>query len=428
MDIVSSTAQDFEGFVEAIVDGSIYGWVNLYPIQFSLSAVLGGVVIGIAEEFLPRDDLKSKPLAKGFSIKCSVPVTPADLVSGELKVVLISSHNIASLPIWRPLWEAGNFLNINLADLNKAWNSVPAGSKKAIAQDVGIVQGGREFGRMSSDGVVQAGRNGYLFLLAGRNHISKFYTDNIELDIQGWLACFLRRQECLNTLGIKYIQVVIPEKSSVYYEYAPFTANAGSSSYLDLINLSLESDVPICNILPRLLGAKDARPVYLQADTHLSTFGAEIVVNAILELLGESIFYDTPLIDKVLRVGDLGERFVEDGDIQELVSMYKDLQFGNIDTNIELILSRDPENGHQGRQRVWRNSAAPIKKIVVCFGGSSFERGENSGNLSWWFARLFSEFHFIWSPDFDVDYVGAISPDIVICQSIERFLTEVPAS
>jgi hypothetical protein len=127
-------------------------------------------------------------------------------------------------------------------------------------------------------------------------------------------------------------------------------------------------------------------------------------------------------------VGDLSERFVEDGDIQELVSMYNDLQFGNINSNIELILSCDPENGHQGRQRVWRNKTAPIKKIVVCFGGSSFERGENSGNLSWWFARLFSEFHFIWSSDFDADYIEATSPDIVICQSIERFLTEVPAS
>lgn len=428
MDITGSTAQDFEGFVEAIVDDSIYGWVNLYPMQFSLSAVLGEVVVGVAEEFLPRDDLRSKPLAKGFSIRCNVSVTPADLVSGKLKILLISSHNIASLPVWRPLWEAGNFLNVNLADLKKAWNSVPSGSKKAIAQDVGIVQGGREFGRMSIDGIVQAGRNGYLFLLTGRNQISKFYTGDVELDIENWLTCFLQRQNVLNGLEIKYVQVVIPEKSSVYYEYAPFTASAGSPPYLDLINLSLESNIPICNVLPELLKAKDNRPVYLQGDTHLSTFGAEIVVNSILELLGESISYDTPLIDKVLRVGDLGERFVQDGDIQELVSMYKDIQCGNADADIELILSRDPEIGHQGRQRVWRNRTAPIKKIVVCFGGSSFERGENSGNLSWWFARLFSEFHFIWSPDFDVDYIEATSPDIVICQSIERFLTEVPAS
>jgi len=428
MDNIGSTSQDFEGFVEAIIDDSIYGWVNLYPVQFSLTAVLGEIVVGTAEEFLPREDLKSKPLAMGFSIACNVSVTPADLVNGKLKIILISSQNIATLPVWRPLLEAGNFLNIDLADLDKAWNSVPLGSRKAIAQNVGIVQGGREFGRMSSDGIVQAGRNGYLFLLTGRNQISKFYTDELELDIKNWLACFVKRQKILDRLKIRYIQVLIPEKSSVYYEYAPFTASAGSPAYLNLINLSLENDIAICNVLPNLLRKKDDRPVYLQGDTHLSTFGDEIVVNAILKLLNESISYDIPSIDKILRVGDLSERFVEDGDIQELVSMYNDLQFGNINSNIELILSCDPENGHQGRQRVWRNKTAPIKKIVVCFGGSSFERGENSGNLSWWFARLFSEFHFIWSSDFDADYIEATSPDIVICQSIERFLTEVPAS
>ena len=85
MDNIGSTSQDFEGFVEAIIDDSIYGWVNLYPVQFSLTAVLGEIVVGTAEEFLPREDLKSKPLAMGFSIACNVSVTPADLVNLKIK-------------------------------------------------------------------------------------------------------------------------------------------------------------------------------------------------------------------------------------------------------------------------------------------------------------------------------------------------------
>lgn len=426
MDNTSTAARNIEGFVEAIVDDTIYGWVNVDPVNFSLSAVLGESIIGAANEFVPRGDLNSKTLAKGFSIKCARSVTPADLIDGKLRVVAISNQNITSLPVWGPLREAGTFLNISLTDLKKAWNSIPSDAKDNFARQFGGVQGGREFGRVSRDGVVQAGRNGFLFLLSGSNHLSKFYSGELELNVDAWVACFLHRQKTLEELKVRYIQVMIPEKSSIYFEYAPFNASAGSTPYLELIKLSLEKNIPICDVLPNLLAAKDDRVVYLQGDTHLSTFGSEVAVKAILQSLDEKVSYDPPNIVKILRVGDLGERYVSDGDIQELVSMYQSLHFDNVDSDIELISSFDPETGHQGRRRAWRNATAPIKKKVVCFGGSSFERGENSGNLSWWFARLFSEFHFIWSPNLDLSYVESVSPDIVICQSIERFLTEVP--
>ncbi|WP_273162338.1 alginate O-acetyltransferase AlgX-related protein [Massilia timonae] len=427
MNINKSSSQNIEGYVEIIACDTVYGWVTVDSNQFSLSVLLNGLIVGVADDFLVREDLTAKPLARGFCIKCEKHVTPADLVGGRLQVVAMGSHNIVSLPVWRPLQEAGVLLNIDLPELRKALSSVPAAYRKNLIRELGFSQAGRSFGRLSDDGLAQVGRNGYLFLVSGRNHLSKIYTGEVVLDIDKWVTCFANRQEQLKRREVRYVQVMIPEKTSVFYDYAPYTATAGSAPYLDLIRLSLEKEIPICDVLPDLLAAKVESSVYPQGDTHLSTLGAEVVVRAILDVLNERAIYTPAKTARHLRVGDLSERFAEDGDIQEFVPMYETLYFDGIESKVDLIRSVDPETGHQGRQRVWRNHTAPIKKKVVCFGNSFFERGENSGYLSWWFARLFSEFHFIWSPDLDVSYVESVLPDIVICQTIERFLTELPA-
>jgi len=427
MNIIKSATQNIEGYVEIIARDAVYGWVTVDPNQFSLSVLLDGLIVGVADDFLTREDLAAKPLARGFCIKCEKSVTAADLAGGRLQVVAMGSHSIVSLPTWRPLQEAGVLLNIDLPELRKALSSVPTAYRKNLLRELGLSQAGRSFGRLSDDGLAQVGRNGYLFLVSGRNSLSKIYTGEVALDIDRWVTCFANRQEQLKRHEVSYVQVMIPEKTSVFHDYAPYAATAGSAPYLDLIRISLEKEIPICDPLPDLLTAKVDSPVYPQGDTHLSTFGAEVVVRAILDVLNENVIYTLPETTRHLRVGDLSERFKEDGDIQEFVPMYETLYFDGIESEIELIRSIDPETGHQGRQRVWRNHAAPIKKKVVCFGNSFFERGDNSGYLSWWFARLFSEFHFIWSPELDISYVESVSPDIVICQTIERFLTEVPA-
>ena len=50
---------------------------------------------------------------------------------------------------------------------------------------------------------------------------------------------------------------------------------------------------------------------------------------------------------------------------------------------------------------------------------------DNQSSLSYWLAGWFEEFHFVFSPDLDQDYVDRINPDVVICQTIERFLLHV---
>ena len=94
----------------------------------------------------------------------------------------------------------------------------------------------------------------------------------------------------------------------------------------------------------------------------------------------------------------------------------------------EEIRNKPTAGEHIGAKIAWRHRSAPLNLKVICFGNSFFERGGSPSGLSWWFKRLFSEFHFVWSPFVDNDYVRNEQPDIVVCQTIERFLMLIPRS
>ena len=62
----------------------------------------------------------------------------------------------------------------------------------------------------------------------------------------------------------------------------------------------------------------------------------------------------------------------------------------------------------------------------MVFGNSFFERGAQSWRLSWWFKHFYREFIFCWNPALDLELVEKFQPDLVICQTVERFLTQIP--
>ncbi|RZT97607.1 hypothetical protein EV670_1998 [Rivibacter subsaxonicus] len=160
-------------------------------------------------------------------------------------------------------------------------------------------------------------------------------------------------------------------------------------------------------------------------DSHLSTEGARRVVVQVMNALDLS--FDEPTLefeDRLLR-GDLAGRFA--GDQRELVRLATRVSFAGRSSHPVVVDSVDPSSGHKGMRRVWKNAAAPFPHRVVAMANSFFERGGASTQLSWWFSHLFAEFHFCWDPELDEDYVSKVSPDIVICQTIERFLRAVPA-
>lgn len=91
------------------------------------------------------------------------------------------------------------------------------------------------------------------------------------------------------------------------------------------------------------------------------------------------------------------------------------------------IKSKQDSGRQTGTTVVWINDSAIIDASVIVFGNSFFGTGESEEGISYWFAHAFREFHFIWSGEADWDYVSKQKPDIVICQTIERFMAGTPA-
>lgn len=417
-----------EGVVEIIIDNTVYGWASDSESGLKLEIILDGHVIGHGAAINERKDLltRARP-AKGYIIKTTTAISPEMLVDGRLRIVASLNGETKDLPVWGPLLEAGRLSKIDFEKIQIGWKSIPQKTKEAIGNAMSPLFGGRAFNRTSLDGVVQVGRNGHYFLCAGSNHLSKLYSGEVKVDTNQWIECFKSRQAVIESQGIKYIQITIPEKSSVLHEYVPFMATPGSKAYLELTSKCKEKGIPLFDGLPHFLNSKDRKKCYPQVDTHFSTEGAEIFIQSFLDYINEPVIYTPSEQNWVLVEGDLGSRFKLDGDIRELILRYPAL-FHNGVTSSPLLKSQfDPDSGHQGRRRVWKNDNALIDKKVICFGNSFFERGLASSQLSWWFSHLFSEFHFIWSADMEIDYIKDVQPDLVVCQTIERFLTIPPS-
>lgn len=292
---------------------------------------------------------------------------------------------------------------------------------------------GLAFGRVSADGAAVVGAGGSIFLKQGTNNVEGLYTGATTIDISAWLRVFYNRKLHSAEQNYQYIQILIPEKASVMYWKAPFYATKGSPPLNEII-----SSVSRASMSEHLICGEDFLPdevhsesVFRPFDTHMSTYGSKLLIDELLRRLNiaETIAYQLGAIVHGNTHGDIGVRFLEDGDVRERPPLYENLLNANGDQLDPVLIGQfDPPSGNVGLYRHWKCANAPVKKRVLCFGGSSFERGEVSSTLSWWCARLFSEFHFYWSPDSLHDAIKDVSPDVVICQTIERFLTLVPRS
>jgi hypothetical protein len=142
-----------------------------------------------------------------------------------------------------------------------------------------------------------------------------------------------------------------------------------------------------------------------------------------LETLGDPIRFDSFRFAS----GDLASRFFG-VPLLEVVDTLSDKLVDDLQRDVHLKSEHVPSSGLSGIRIITENPNAPIRLKVVAFANSFFERGASPSAMSWWCKALFSEFHFIWSSALDISYVKAEAPDLVICQTVERFLSSLPQS
>lgn len=277
-------------------------------------------------------------------------------------------------------------------------------------------------GLISEDRSAIAGKGNWCYIYEGSNNYRKGYLDEgLSSLADEWASIFENRQRICDRLGLKFLQIIIPNKLSVIPEFFPEILNNNISFILQAI---LKKTINANIFIPLLELSSDAirESVFRRNDSHLTVAGNALLTDSIMDKMGVSPFEISQIATKVItHSGDLGIKF--ESIITEQVSAPLWNQGLFAKSNWDKVVDYNPGNLN-GIRQVIINNGAPIKNKIVVFGNSFFERVPSWG-LSPYFAAIFSEFHFIWSPGMDAKYIKEGDFDYVICQTCERFLNKL---
>lgn len=425
-----------QGTLGYVLGDLISGWIRWTGSQPGCIRLLrAGVVDAHATPTVVREASEAGRLTQHFELRGVAGASLTEVLAGRLQVEASEpGEDALFLPVWGVLRLAAQLVPLPppqrqalahwVALLDPSIEPLVLPEKKALAESLAPALG---FGLISDDGDVICGRNGHLFLGEGSNRVQALYSlDPGDLP-RRWTDLFAQRAQRLAARGIRYLQIVLPEKSTALPWFSPFDSEGGSPLLRAVIASAGRLDSSNFRLVSPTFGTDpwQAQAAFQLRDSHLSTAGAMQVVETLLEALGLAGHAPEYELDTRLMKGDLAGRFP--GDQRELVPLVRKVRFRGRISTPELVEQVDPEQGHRGIRRVWRNANAPFPHRVVAMANSFFERGGASTQLSWWCAHLFAEFHFCWDPEIDEDYLAKVSPDWVIGQTIERFLRMVPA-
>ena len=164
---------------------------------------------------------------------------------------------------------------------------------------------------------------------------------------------------------------------------------------------------------------------FRKIDTHLTPRGAFAIFAEICAMLDRRLPAAVPFDRPYMASGDLAQRFFGHP-LYEVCHAAHEPAFAS---GRSVIAERHPPRGHyHGKQQVFRNELAPIKLKAVVFGNSFFDGHVVQGSINYWMSIWFEEYHFVFSSEMDAAYVEREKPDVVLCQTIERFLETVPQS
>lgn len=287
-----------------------------------------------------------------------------------------------------------------------------------------------EVGFRSYDDSAVIGRSGHLFLEEGSNRLNSLYAKNAdESAVEKWCTLITARHDRLADDGVEFLQMIVPEKQSVLTILYPNPINAPTPLFQAIRERLHEQNyfLDVFSIFKPLYEVDGCEP-FRRVDTHLSFHGAWSIACALATRVKKyPISLEKPSLQLQVVTGDLGNKFGF-GHIVETLLHPVESEWRTAQQEVDLIESFDPDEGHTGTMRRWVSKDAMLDQKVVIFGNSMFERGGGPLTLSWWAARLFREATFVWNSSIDYDLVAKTKPDLVIAQTIERFLPGVPAT
>ena len=147
----------------------------------------------------------------------------------------------------------------------------------------------------SSVPMVLVGKEGWLFMsreTPRRDEVDYYRSVSpfSREELKQWCRTLNQRHQWLKNLGIHYLLVIVPNKSTIYPEFMPdYTRKATSRSRLDqlLEYVNSHSRVRILDIRDALKKAKSRYPVFYKSDSHWNDYGGYIGYVEIMKVLKE---------------------------------------------------------------------------------------------------------------------------------------------
>jgi hypothetical protein len=287
-------------------------------------------------------------------------------------------------------------------------------------------------GYVSPDGSAMVGSGGQILLIGGSNAVLDQSLLPIESSVRDvaerWVDLFEQRAIQCEERKLKYFQILIPEKQTVLRSECPAaipTPTAYAAGLNEAIKMRPYAAEKYLDLLPILQQFAQRQPPFPRTDSHLTPAANYACFTEILRKMGLKSPFRPTFEETETIIGDLSERLFGIP-LRETISIQGG-ESAEARTVPTLKTATTPAGGqHIGIHYSWESPEAPFDSCVVCFGNSFFERGGSRG-LSYWFARAFREFHFIWSPELNPDFAKSVGASFVLGQTIERFLAYVPS-
>lgn len=271
-----------------------------------------------------------------------------------------------------------------------------------------------------------------MFLIGGRNRAMGQYRRNPAWwwRLRRWRQIIEARAARCERLGIKFVQVVVPEKLTIMPDWcakplidpklAPavrlakvMAASPVASNYVDLV--------------PVLVTAARREEVFLKTDTHWNYKGCFIAYSRICDPIGikprDDLLvrpyrdFDQPMNLGIKLDPPIPERFRLHYTLQDA----KRIWVNELVTKLMDAGGAGSLRGCQARYENASSSADPRRLMIFGDSNSHFDPIELTGML----AETFREVHFVWSSSLDWRLIEEVRPAILIAEIAERFLKRV---
>lgn len=283
-------------------------------------------------------------------------------------------------------------------------------------------------GTLSPTGDVVAGDDGWLFVHGGGNAWMEQYRGRT-VPPRGWrrrwAALLHWRWHTALELGARPAGLIVPDKLVVHGEHAPPGAVPVAPRPVERL-VKWIGPTPVYP-LPELIAAKAGGDVFSCTDSHVNMHGAGVLLEVLLRQLGLAVpegERDRAVAMTHQAAGDLGAHF--DPPLAGAFSLgARDPALRVVDDTSAVFTTL---GGHFGIRRVVRNAAAAHDAVALVFGGChTLPEPDHPGSLGERLCRTFAEVHFLWMPFWcDPALIARLRPDVVIFQTAERYLLDVP--